>query len=58
MAGLPVEFFNWKKMPKRDKERVPMVCYSLVILDGARIFKNASDCQSWYDTSKYSNDPT
>lgn len=46
MAGLPVEFFNWKKMPKRDKERVPMVCYSLVILDGTRILKNASDCQS------------
>ena len=25
MAGLPVEFYNWRKLPKREGERMPMV---------------------------------
>lgn len=32
MAGLPVEFYNWKKMPKRDKERIPMVTCGTIML--------------------------
>lgn len=25
MSGMPAEFYNWRRMPKRDKERLPMV---------------------------------
>ena len=25
MAGLPVDFYNWKKLPKREQERLPIV---------------------------------
>lgn len=25
MAGLPVDHYNWKKMPKKDGERIPMM---------------------------------
>ena len=43
MTGLPAEFFNWKKMPKRDRERLPLVIISILHLERKRIFKNASD---------------
>lgn len=32
MSGLPAEFFNWKKMPKRERDaRLPMVIYLVLI---------------------------
>lgn len=43
MAGLPVEFYNWKKLPKREIEKISMVINNDKNIDGTRIFKDAKN---------------